>query len=101
MSSILTMRGHACVAVATIDVALAEARTFQPEVIIYEWQLARRRSRGIANVLRSAITPGRAVRIFVLSVSEEPEGFREHDAIDAYFTKPIDMSMLDRLMAEA
>ncbi len=99
MSFILRMRGHTCVAVATIDEAIAEAQTFRPDVILYEWQLARGRSRGIANVLRSASVPGGKLHVFVLSVSEEPADFREHDAIDAYFTKPINMSALDDLLA--
>lgn len=41
MSFILRMRGHTCMAVTTIDEAIAEAHTFQPDVILFEWQLAR------------------------------------------------------------
>jgi hypothetical protein len=73
----------------------------RPEVILYEWQLARGRSRGIANSLWSAISPGHKVRVFALSVSDKLGGFREHDAIDAYFTKPVNMAMLDQFLAES
>lgn len=45
------------------------------------------------------IESGATIRVCVLSVSEEPADFRDHDTIDAYFTKPINMSLLDELLA--
>lgn len=98
MSFVLRLRGHQCLSVASVREATIEGARFQPNVVLYEWILARAEQRGTAAVLRTAL-PG--ALLVVLSAIEEPAGFRDVERVDGYFTKPVNMQLLDDTLAGA
>lgn len=80
------LRGHRCVAAATAAEALLLA-AFEPiDVVILEWSFRDGSGQGLAGRLRARAR--KPLVIVVLSVFDEPHGFREREAIDDYLVKP-------------
>lgn len=84
---VLTKRGHYCEMVQTEDDALAQCRTFGPNVFIYEWS-GRVPLLGLPARVREAVGPSRRVVVIALSTQDEPDGFRVEQGVNAYVTKP-------------
>jgi CheY-like chemotaxis protein len=91
----LTSRGFTCERACSAELALARVASFQPDVVIYEWNLSAG-GRGLPQRLRAAST--RALAVIALSTLDEPAGFREMEQVDAYLMKPLDVAQLDSLM---
>jgi DNA-binding response OmpR family regulator len=83
---VLTSMGYECTTVGTMLDALGAIDTFEPDVVIYEWNLRSTAGYGVAARMRAASR--RALRIIVVSALDEPEGFSRREGADAYFTKP-------------
>jgi CheY-like chemotaxis protein len=97
MCHVLRGRGHLCETVLDASAAMCAIETFRPDIVLYEWCLRRGDGLGLAAKMRSAsVRDGRVVRVIVVSVMAEPAGFCLHELVDAYFTKPVDMSILQR-----
>lgn len=94
MCCALEVRGHVCLPVATEAAAVAAIDGFQPDIVILEWNLRDGTGRGIARRLRSRPGAGDYL-IIVVSTVEEPPGFCEEEAVDAYFTKPVSVDALE------
>lgn len=84
--------GFDCVSFATVAAALAEFDDVAPHIVIYDWSPRREGCAGLARTLRDrAASRGRALRIIAVSVLEEPNGFVHAEAVDAFFTKPLQL----------
>ena len=93
---LLVLLGHDCKAVESTEAALTAIDTFKPDLIIYEWYARCDVRLGLSVRLRARAAAYRAVpAVIILSALDEPAGFREHEAIDAYLTKPIGPSELE------
>ena len=89
MCYVLGLRGHVCEAAESGRTALAAIDRFEPDVAILEWSLRDGSGRGLAQELRArSVARGRPLAIVAVSTSDEPDGFRGREGIDAYFTKP-------------
>jgi len=92
----LTSRGHTCEGVRTATDALRCVDRFQPQVVLYEWNLRDGGGLGLASRLRAA---SRSVAIvIVLSALNEPDEFCATEHVDAYLTKPFDVSQLESVL---
>ena len=95
MCQLLRMRGHGCWPALDSTGALLAVEALRPDVVLYEWCLRGGGGLGLAEKMRSASAKdGRVVRVAAVSVLTEPAGFRVRELVDAYFTKPVDMSKL-------
>lgn len=96
MRHVLTMRGHLCEAVGTAAAGLGSIDNFKPEIVILEWSLRDRSGLGLARQLRSrSAAQGRSLTVVVVSTANEPAGFLDEEHVDAYFTKPISMGVVE------
>jgi len=81
------LRGHACSTAATSSAALAAVAADPPEVVILDWSFRDGSGVGLAGRMRH-VCPHQLV-IVVVSVLDEPDGFRAREAIDDYLVKPV------------
>lgn len=96
---VLEGAGHICDAVANARAALASISTFTPDVVLYEWDLRGDAGIGLPARLRERSTRlARALVIIAVSVIDEPDDFRARESVDDYFTKPLDLGALARLI---
>jgi CheY-like chemotaxis protein len=96
MRQALTALGHDCKAVSTTRAVLSAIETYEPDVIIYEWYTRTDERIGLSVRLRQRVeSTERTIAILILSSIDEPEGFREREAIDAYLTKPMNLAELE------
>lgn len=96
LSRTLILRGHRCMSASNIVDSLACMVSFQPDVVMYEWNL-RAGGRGISKRLREAASP-RTLYVIAVSTLDEPENFRVAEDVDAYEVKPFDAKRLERLL---
>jgi DNA-binding response OmpR family regulator len=87
--------GYMCEAASNATDALLCAAEFQPHVVIYEWDLHGGGGTGLARRLRDASLA--VVKVIALSARDEPEHFRQSERVDAYVTKPVDVTSLESL----
>ena len=67
--------------------------------MLYEWDLRGDAGIGLAARLRALSVPlGRALVVIAVSVLDEPQAFRAREGVDDYFTKPLDLGVLARLI---
>jgi CheY-like chemotaxis protein len=98
MVSVLTLHGHSCRVVDTPAQLVDAVSTFQPDLIIYDWNPRSKDRAGLASRLKHAASAlERHPQIVVVSVIDEPDRFCEREGVDAYFTKP--MRVTDVLLA--
>ena len=93
----LTSHGHVCEAVTTVAEALDCVAFFRPDVVLYEWNLRDGSEVGLPRRLRAAATS--VVAVIALSVINEPDGFCSSEGVDAYLTKPFEVSDLESVLA--
>ena len=93
----LELHGHLCAAQTNARAALDIARTFQPEIVIYEWSLRPTPMLGFAAAVRAnASATAHSLLVIVASALDEPDGFSASEGVDAYFTKPVLADDLER-----
>ena len=98
---VLEGAGHVCEVVATARAALAAIATFTPDVVLYEWDLRGDAGIGLAAQLRERSGRlARALVVIAVSVIDEPSEFRARESVDDYFTKPLDLGALARLIRQ-
>ena len=96
---VLEQAGHVGEVVANARAALAALISFAPDVVLYEWDLRGDAGIGLAARLRAlSARLGRALLVIAVSVLEEPSAFRTREGVDDYFTKPLDLGALARLI---
>jgi DNA-binding response OmpR family regulator len=96
----LALCGHVCFTAVTAGAAMEAIDEFKPEAVVLEWRLAGDRGRGLASALRArSAASSRKLIVLVVSTSDEPDGFRDLESIDAYFTKPISMIRIAEWLA--
>lgn len=96
---VLEQAGHVCEVVASAGSALAAMARFAPDVVLYEWDLRGDAGIGLASRLRAvSARPGRALVVIAVSALDEPSAFRAREGVDDYFTKPLDLGVLARLI---
>jgi len=92
----LRMRGHECLGVGSAADALASVDTFEPSVILLEWDFRDGTGRGLSDRLRTrSRSCGRSLVVIVVSVTNEPPGFLLHDSADEYLTKPAHAELIE------
>ena len=92
----LRMRGHECMGVGSAADALACLETFEPTVILLEWDFRDGTGRGLSDRLRArSQSCGRSLVVIIVSVTNEPPGFRLHDGADEYLTKPAHAELIE------
>lgn len=94
---VLTSHGHVCEAVTTVSEALECVTFFRPDVVLYEWSLRDGSEVGVPRRLRAASTS--VVAVIAISVINEPDGFCRNEDVDAYLTKPFEVSQLESVFA--
>ncbi len=92
---VLAAEGHIIEAVSSVRALLAAVERFRPDVVIYEWNLRNDAGIGLAAKLH-ARAAARQLTVIAVSTLNEPDGFRTRESVQAYFTKPLDMAVLDR-----
>lgn len=92
----LASRGYACEAACTAGEALARVAAWQPNVVVYEWDLREGDGRGLARRFRAA-SPS-VTMVISVSAHNEPEDFRDSEQVDGYLIKPFDVEQLERLI---
>lgn len=96
---VLEQAGHVCELVANARAALAAISTFTPDVVLHEWDLRGDAGVGLAARLRErSARLDRALHVIAVSALDEPSEFRERESVDDYFTKPVDLGALARLI---
>jgi CheY-like chemotaxis protein len=96
-SLVLSTRGHVCEHADSTAAAIAAFDAFRPDVVIYEWDVRGDDASGLARQFRArAETDGRALVVIAVSAADEPIGFCEREELDAYFTKPVFATELER-----
>lgn len=96
-SLVLSKRGHVCEHADSTASAIAAFDVFRPDVVIYEWDVRGDDALGLARQFRArAETDGRALVVIAVSAADEPVGFCEREELDAYFTKPVFATELER-----
>jgi DNA-binding response OmpR family regulator len=96
---VLEQAGHVCEVAANARSALAAMITLTPDVVLYEWDLRGDAGIGLAARLRELSARfGHALRVIAVSALDEPCAFREREGVDEYFTKPLDLGALARLI---
>jgi len=96
LSNVLRSRGHHCEGTTTAAAALARMRTFQPHVVLYEWNMPD--GLGLAHSLRATATTPTPILI-ALSTIDEPPDFLRTEEIDAYLTKPLRIATLEQMLS--
>jgi DNA-binding response OmpR family regulator len=99
LSLVLKSRGYTCESAMTAADALTCAAKFQPHVVIYEWDLHSGGGSGLATRLREVAAT--ITNVIALSVRDEPAHFRQSERVDAYATKPVDLTALESLFADS
>lgn len=102
LSRAFSRRGYECCAVETVEAALSAVDTFEPQFVIMEplFSDTRQVATGLATRLRvRALARGRRLRIVILSGVGDGQGTREHEDVDAYFTKPVRLELIDAVFA--
>jgi DNA-binding response OmpR family regulator len=98
---VLEQAGHVCEVVENARSALAAMATFAPDVVLYEWDLRGDAGIGLASRLRAVSARlGRALIVIAASAVDEPSAFRAREGVDDYFTKPLDLGVLARLIGK-
>ncbi len=96
---VLALCGHVCFTAGTAPAAMDAIDVFRPEAVVLEWKLAGGAGRGLTHALRTkAAASSRKLVVLVVSTSDEPDGFRERELVDAYFTKPISMIRIAEML---
>jgi DNA-binding response OmpR family regulator len=90
MKLALQSMGFVCFGVDTAAQALVAAVAQDIDVVLLEWLLVSGGAEGLTAELRTRCREaGRSVRIAIVSTRDEPEGIRDAEGLDAYFTKPV------------
>lgn len=89
MSFTLGSSGHEVASVSTLDEAQKLLGAFPADAIVYDWDTRGGPLLGLGRTIRTEVRTIRAV--VVVSSRDEPAGFCNAEAIDAYFTKPCAM----------
>jgi DNA-binding response OmpR family regulator len=95
-------RGWECLGAASAVAALDAIETFAPDAVVLEWVFRDGSGIGLARRLRSRSEElGRSLVVVVVSLANEPSGFREREDIDAYLTKPLDVAEIEHAIETA
>lgn len=84
----LELRDYEAAHATTRLEALELAGSFKPDIVLLEWDLGRTGlGLGLAAEIRARA--GRLMCIVMLSLHDEPPGFRAREPFDLYLTKPV------------
>jgi DNA-binding response OmpR family regulator len=96
----LAHRGFHCETVTNAADASTRCRIFAPDIVVYEWRLRAGPVLGLARTLRT-IASDRTVVVIVASWLDEPPDFARTEGVDAYLTKPLDLTTLETLLGRS
>ncbi len=96
---IFERHGYVCAVAGTARGANEMLARFLPDAVLLDWKFRDGSGRGLAAQLRARATEaGRRLVVVILSVIDEPAGFRANEGIEHYFVKPTAIVAIDRVI---